>query len=422
MNERALGRGLLAGSASIAVGLVFAGGGSVAMLAMTARALRPVEYAAFAVWWTVATLLATAFGVFEAYLARLVVTEVAAHRDPRPVSGQVLGRAQLMALALGAGSLLASPVLARSLFHGHLPLALLLAVFVLLGALQSVQRGAATGLALYRTVALQLTTDGLLRAGITGGLIATGVRDPAAFAAGACVAALVSLVVADRGSSVWRARPRRRGPVRTFRPVALLLVGAVGPLLANSGSAPWLAAFGDQSARTVGAFVGALTLSRVPSQFIAAAFGPLMTSLSHAIEADDVEGFQRLQRKADRATALVCLAFVAAFGLLGPRVLRVYLGEGFRLSSWVMVLLAAASGLMLSAVVRQAGLAARGQWNEIALAWSLGAVAMGSVLLLPIPALTRAAGAPVAAVAVALAVLVWRATPLPHNEKDAVRP
>ena len=413
---------LLKGSASIAIGLAVAGAGTLVMLALTARALAPDDYAAFAVWWTVATLMAAAFGVFEAYLARLVVTEQAAHRDARAVSGQALARAQLMALGLAVGAVGASPVLAREVFAGHRALAWLLAVYVVLGALQSLQRGAATGLARYSTVARQLVADGLLRALTVAALLAVGVRDPVAVAAVACAAAAVSLLVADRGASEWRSRPRWRGPASTFSPVALLLVGAIGPLLANSGSAPWLAAYGDQSAQKIGAFVGALTLSRVPSQFVAAAFGPLMTALSHAVEAGDTEGFRRLQRSADRATAMGCVAFVLAFGLLGPWVLRIYLGDQFRLSSTVLLLLGAASGLMLAAVVRQAGLAARGQWSDIALAWLLGGATMVVVLLLPVPALTRAASAPVAAVTVALLVLVFRAKPVPDIEKDAVGP
>lgn len=413
---------LLRGSASIAVGLAVAGAGTVLMLALTARSLAPSDYAAFAVWWTVATLLSALFGVFEAYLARLVVTAQATHGDPREVSGQALARAQVTALSVGGAVVLASPLLARELFAGHRGLAWLLAVYTVLGALQSLQRGAATGLARYSTVAQQLLADGLLRATVIGTLFAAGVRDPVAFAAAACAAAAASLAVADRGATQWRSRPRWRGPASTFTPVALLSVGAMGPLLANSGSAPWLAAFGDQSAQQVGAFVGALTLSRVPSQFVAAAFGPLMTALSHAVEDRDVETFRRLQRRADRATALGCLVFVLGFGLLGPPVLQLYLGSQFTLSATVMLLLGAASGLMLSAVVRQAGLAARGQWGDISLAWLLGGVTMIVVLLLPVPPVSRAAAAPVAAVTVALLVLVFRAHPVQDIAKDAVRP
>ena len=67
---RSSGRQLAAGSLVVAVGLITAGVGTVLMMALAARALPASDYASFAVWWTVATLLGTSFGVFEAYLAR----------------------------------------------------------------------------------------------------------------------------------------------------------------------------------------------------------------------------------------------------------------------------------------------------------------------------------------------------------------
>ena len=56
--------------------------GTVAMMAVAARALPASEYAGFAVWWTVATLMGTSFGVFEVYLARLVAAARAGGGDP----------------------------------------------------------------------------------------------------------------------------------------------------------------------------------------------------------------------------------------------------------------------------------------------------------------------------------------------------
>lgn len=403
--ERHFGR-LIGGTAVVAVGLAVAGGGTVAMFALAARGMPTAQYAAFAVWWTVATLLGITFGVFEAYLARLVITEAAAGRDPRQVTADLAGRAAMTAVGLSVACVLLAVPLARTFFSGSIRTALLLAVFLCLAAAQSIQRGVATGARRFRAVAGQLSADGILRAAFLAALVTTDRASLEAAVAAACLASVAALVVGDRLCPQWRVSPRWSGHTVPARPLLLLLVGAVGPVLANSGSAPWLAAVGDESPTTIGAFVGALTLSRLPTQFVAAAFGPLLAELSHAVEAQDEQRFRQLQRAADAACAAAGAAFVLAFGLLGQLVLSVYLGPQFRLPVATLVLLAAASGLMLSAVVRQAGLAALDAWRTIAAAWTAGAAALLATLLLPVEPLTVAATAPVVAVAVALGVLV----------------
>lgn len=416
------GRALMGGTAYISVGLAVAGGGTVSMLAVAARALTPRAYAAFAVWWTTATLLGIVFGVFEAFLSRLVVGELVAGRPLQPLVGQVVARAGLVAAAMAVSCLAAAPVLSAQLFQHRLGLVGLLPLYFVLAAAQAVQRGAAVGTGRFRAVGVQFAVDGSLRAAVSLALLVVGERSPVAFALATCLAAAGGLAAASALGATWWAGPRWRGPASSFTPVALLLFGAAGPVLANSGSAPWLAAFGDRSPTTIGAFVGALTLSRLPTQFVAAAFGPLLTGLSHAVEAADPSGFRRLQRKADRATAAVCLVFVLGFGLLGPWVLPLYLGPSFRLPRLTLFLLAAASGIMLSAVVRQAGLAARERWSAIAWAWTAGGVALATVFVLPVDALLRAASAPVAAVLVALAALVWASTPHRFDREELPHP
>ena len=66
----------------MAIGLAVTGLGTIAMLGIAARSMPSAEYADFVVWWTVATLLGTSFGVFEVYLARLLIFEIAGGRAP----------------------------------------------------------------------------------------------------------------------------------------------------------------------------------------------------------------------------------------------------------------------------------------------------------------------------------------------------
>jgi O-antigen/teichoic acid export membrane protein len=403
-SEGHVGR-LIGGTAFVALGLAGAGAGTLGMFALAARGLPADQYAAFAVWWTIGTLLGFTFGVFEAYLARLVVTDLAAGRDPSAVTGDLAGRALQTAVAMSAACALLAFPLAGTFFGDSVAAALLLPLFLSLTAAQAVQRGVATGHRRFGAVAGQLGTDGILRAAFLAVLMATGTATLVTAIAAACAASLLALLVGDRLCPPWRVRPswsRHRVPAK---PLLLLLVGAVGPVLANSGSAPWLAAVGEQSPTTIGAFVGALTLSRLPTQFVAAAFGPLLAELSHAVEAMDERRYRQLQRGADAACAAIAMVFVLGFALLGQQALAIYLGPEFELPVATLALLAAASGLMLSAVVRQAGMVAMDGLNTIAAAWTAGAGALLVTLLLPLEPLTRAAAAPLAAVLVALVVL-----------------
>ena len=127
-------RQLAGGTLVVAIGLGLTGLGTVLTMALSARALSPSEYAAFAVWWTVATLLGTTFGVFEAYLARLVVTDRAAHRSPAPVIGLLAGRAAVVVAILAVALVAGSPLIAQRLFADHLDATLVLPIFTAIAA------------------------------------------------------------------------------------------------------------------------------------------------------------------------------------------------------------------------------------------------------------------------------------------------
>ena len=148
-----------------------------------------------------------------------------------------------------------------------------------------------------------------------------------------------------------------------------------------------------------------MTLSRIPTQFVSAIFGPLLAQLAQAVEGDDEETFRHLRRSSELAAAVLGLLFVVAFAVLGPWVLSVYLGPGYRLGVLNLAVLAAASSVMFVAVVQQASLAALDRWPRIALAWVVGTVGFLIVLALPGEPLWRATLAPLVGVLAALVSL-----------------
>ncbi|MGA9748085.1 MAG: hypothetical protein WBQ50_11575 [Nocardioides sp.] len=393
---------MVGGTAVVAVGLTVTGLATIVMMALSARSLIPEEYAAFAVWWTVATLLGTSFGVFEAYLARLLIRESARGQETRVVTGLMIGRSGAVVAVLAVGLVASSSVLASRLFAGHVAAAVALPLFIALAAAQAVQRGAMTGRRDFAAIAVQLSADGLTRTVFVVILVWSGLDSVTTLALACIAAAALSLVAGGRKLGPWLATPRLRGREAAIGPLLYLLAGSVGPLLANNGSVPWLAATDSVDAYVLGAFAGAVTLSRIPTQFISAVFSPLMAHLSQAVEAGDERTFRHLRRRAEVLAAMLGALYVAAFAILGPWVLSVYLGPDYRLSRGVLAILAAASSGMFVIVVQQAGLAALDRWARIAFAWAFGTLAFVLVLVVPVDPLMRAALAPAAAVATAL--------------------
>ncbi len=397
-------RQLAGGTLLVAVGLGLMGIGTVGTMALTARSLPATDYAAFAVWWTVATVLGTSFGVFEAYLARLVVADRVAGRPVTPVVGAMSGRAIVVIVALTAAVGVTAPTLSRLLFDDHLGAALLLPLFTAIAAAQAIQRGVMTGQQNFRAVAAQLSCDGVVRLLLAGLVVAVGLDSVVTLALVCCASSASSLVVGGLLCPQWAARPRRGREVAT-RPILYLLAGSVGPLLANSGSVPWLAGTGAVDVYTLGAFAGAVTLSRIPTQFVSAVFSPLLTQLAQTVESGDQETFTLLRRSAALVAVALGIGYVAAFALLGPWLIRVYLGPGYALERPYLAVLAAASSLMFVAVVSQAGLAALNRWPRIGVSWGLGTLGFLAVLLLPGDQLWRASTAPLVGVLTALVAL-----------------
>ena len=165
---------LLSGTIVVAIGLAVTGVGTLVMLGVAARNMPGEAYADFVVWWTVATLLGTSFGVFEVYLARLLIGDFAPRTRPGAVDRRDDREGRVMAGVITAALAALAPVLSDRLFSGEVALVGLLAVFMSLTAMQALQRGAATGRHDMVAIATQLSVDGVARGAIIGVLAATG--------------------------------------------------------------------------------------------------------------------------------------------------------------------------------------------------------------------------------------------------------
>lgn len=394
-------------SSLVGLGIGVSGLGTLLMLSLFAHSSTPSEFAVFAGWWIAATLVSFPLGVFEVLLARHVVADISAGRSARAATSTILGRVGLLVAVVAVGFVALDSLLADAIFDGVSGLGVAIAVYLVIAVAQVLQRGHATGTDRFDLVCLQLSTDGIFRLMGVGAVVALGDWSSRSAAFGVCAGALLSVVVTHAGSPTWLQTPRLRNPAMSLTPVLVLLAGSIGPLLINNASVPWLSYRSD--AVLVGAFAGALTLTRIPIQLSGAVFGPLLNRISHAVEARDEVAFHSLNRRAVSWSIGIALGFVACFTAFGSLALRLYIGDEYDLPTTTYLALASSSAAMLVSIVAQAGAAANERWKAISLSWLLAAAAFALVLVLPLSVLHRATLAPLVASLVGLAGLTLAA-------------
>ena len=187
---------------------------------------------------------------------------------------------------------LASAWLSDEIFGGALGATIALPLFALIAALQALQRGSAVGVGRFDIVGLQLSRrwcsasdpgggndsslPGLGARRGRGNLAQRGGLDPGC---------------QDSNGALLGLSPARSRVVPTV-PVVWLLAGSLGPVLIGNLVVPWFAA-NEADPLLVGGFGAALTISRIPTQFVSAAFAPIMVSLATLVEAGDEAGHRR---------------------------------------------------------------------------------------------------------------------------------
>lgn len=398
-------RGFATRSGQVAIGVITAGVGTMVMLATVSRLTQPSVFSVFAAWWIAATLAIFPLGVFEVLLARLVISDVAAKRSTTWSVGAVTARAGVWVILLATSLVVADHVISGWLFAGSDGLPSLLGLFMVIALCQTLQRGLATGRSSFGTVGLVFAWDGLFRAAFATLAAALQPTRPAVIAGAVCLGSAASVVAVHTRSHGWAARPRLFEPRIRTRLALLLLAGSAGPILINNAAVPWLSANGAR-ALTIGAFSGALTLSRVPIQFSGAVFGPLMNRMSQAVEVGDREASAILNRRALAAASLAAGIFALAFTGLGSLGLEALVGSAYTLPWWTFGCLGLSSSCMLVSLVVQARAAAEQLWAGIAACWIVAAVTFLSSLALPGGLIMRASAAPLSGSAVALLGLV----------------
>lgn len=368
-------RTLPLGTAAVAVGVGVLGLASLGFLVVAGRALGPERFATVAIYWVLLnTVGAGLFWPLEQHVSRELSSNVVGSVDGR----RVLARAAAIAAAAVAGltvvAALSREWAADAFFGGSMALVLALVAGTAVMAASYFARGTFAGLGAWRRYGAHLAVDGLVR---FGGACALALSDSESAAAYAAVV-VVGLVVSTAVTLPRSGRPIAGGHPAPWSDVAhslgwLLIASLSGLALLNA--APLAVQVLDDdpgAAATVGNFIAALTLARIPLFLFSAVQASLLPALSRHVGQGDLPRFLTTLR----GLTVGILALGATTGgialTFGPALLGAVFGSAFVVDRIDLALLAVATaGLMLVTTLGQA-LISVGRYRAAALAPVLG--------------------------------------------------
>ncbi|MER7579468.1 hypothetical protein [Kitasatospora sp. NPDC097691] len=401
---RALPPGLLA----VGVGTVTLGVASYAHLAVAGHALDRESLAEVSVLWTMA--MSFALGLFfpvEQELTRVIAARAARDEGAAPVlrKAAVLTGGLLLAVLAGLGVF--SRQLADVFFHGDRSLVVALAAAFVGPAACYLTRGVLAGLGHFGAYGLQLGLDGVLRIVFSVGLLVAGVHSALAYSLILAVSPVLAMLV----SLPRTLRIALPGPTIGWRELCsglgMLTVSFLLAQFVANAAVLSIQVLAPSQAVLVGAFTGAMVLSRVPLFVFGALQASLMSGLSTAVATGDRVGFRKLLTKTcGMVAALGVLGGVPAV-VLGPWVIHVAFNADRHALGPVDFLWLSVGTLayLLATVVGQAVIA-RGHHRRQLLGWALGTATLLLVTCLPGAPATRVEAAYTVGPLVVLAVML----------------
>ncbi len=397
---RTVGRnGLLA-----AIGLGAVGLSTVVVNAVASRQFPGTPFATLSVWWTLSLSVGLCFAVLEAYLPKVLGDALLLGEDGRPIQALMARRVAVALTAIVALAAVTSPWTIQRWFDGSTVLLVLAVAYVVVLALQSFQRGVAVARGRFSAFASQMITDAGLRIAICLGLVVAGSATPQTVAGAIVLSGAMSLVVGSAFVTSWWTWSNPRTSLSWF-PLLALFVAALGPSIMNNATVPWLSNQSDADPYAVGAFAGAVGLSRIPIMFVGAIYAPIIRPLVDASARGDHHGFRRTYRMSIALGAGLALTFAVAGWLVGPWAVSIYLGPQYTVAPGVAAVLALTSGIGLMGAGGQAAVVAQGRWIANPRASSIGLVGFALVLAL-LPSSPQLVAAVAGLVGIGLLVLV----------------
>jgi O-antigen/teichoic acid export membrane protein len=406
-----------AGSAYVAGSFFISGLLTYVFQGLSARYLGKAGYGDLVMLWSMTFLVVQVLwiGVTQT-LGRFVSERLSRGENPQPVIASVK-RLQLMLLAAFiVAYLLASPLITDALFRGSWALTVALLAAVAAYAPEYFRRGTFNGYRQAARLGVLHVVESSSRALLAVVLLVAGVGvlGPALAIVLAPLVAVVVVRPTPEAPPEGEGGPFSAAKAFRFTGPVLLCV-AFAQILMNGGPV-FLSLLGGTRGQ-VGVFGAALILTRVPQYVISPAIGAL---LPHASRVLATEGPGPLDRFVARATGVVGLVGVLMVGgtwALGEWGIRLFAGDEFDTTRWVLVSLALLAAFYLLSETLNQALFALGHARLAALGWLLGLPVAAVCMALPVAGLLQrvsfalALGALAAAVALAAFYLTVRRRP-----------
>ncbi len=418
---RRLASNLPGGMVPIAVGLIVLGVTAYGFLIVAARSLGPERYAPLSVLWALVFLVGP--GVFvplEQELARAISARQATGRRSEHLVRKAALAGTAIAALLAVVAVVAGGWLLSRLFDDQ-PLLLVGLILSLFGYFaEHLVRGALAGTGRFRSYGLILGAEGSLRLVGCVALAAGGVSTPGPYGLVLGATPLLAAAIGARGQGLFSP-----GSPRTAEPEGAAsgpsLTNALGWLLAGSlfaqllvNGAPVavkLLATAAENA-TVGRFVAALIVTRVPLFLFASVQAAALPRLSRLAAAGLHQEFRDGVRRLVAVVGAFGLAGTVGAAVAGPAAVRVLFGSAFRLGRRDLLYLAAASAFYMLAMTVAQGLIALRSPSRAAVAWMAGFATFVVVVVVSPGLLLRAERALLAGSMVAFATMAFGLAPL----------
>ena len=386
----------VAGVAPVGGGLFVLGVSAYVVLGAAGHALAPRDYAAVASLYLLVAI--TSPGVFTA-LEQETNREVSSRRATSLGTAPV-GRAGLLVGAGFAGLvavalLAAAPLLVPRVLAGSWGLLAAAVVAACGAAAVYLLRGLFAGEQRFGWYAASLGFEGAARLVPCVVLALVGATDPLAygwvFALGTGIAALACLP--------GRTRPDPGPPVevRAMARATGLLIVASGLTYVVANTAPLvLTARLPAAPELAASYVSLFVLARIPVFLFGPVQAYLLPTLTAGAERADLAHLRSRLRVALLAVAAVGVPGAALTAALGPWAARTFFGAPLDLPHTAAGLLGAGTLAMLAAQVLQPALVALRVHRTATVAWILGTLVFGAVLVAPVDPATAAVAAQVA--------------------------
>lgn len=384
---------LPAGVLPVGFGVVASGLSAYAFLALAARSLGPVRYAPLAALWSVTFLAGPGlFGPFEYEVGRLLARGRATGETDNPV----VRRAVLLGLGLttivGMIAVALSPVAVHRLFDGHWWLVAAFLVSLPASFALHLTWGILAGNSQFPAYGVAQGAEGVLRLLLGGGIVLVGLASATGFGLALAVAPAGAVLVCV--PAVRRAG--RGGPRITIGRMSrdlgrLLAATFLSAMLINAGPVVVKVLASPTQGSSASRFLAASAVTRVPLFLFNAVSATLVPRLSTLAASGRPEEFRRLVVRLLCLVGIIGGAGVIGAATIGPQVLGVVFGPGYRLGRLDVALLAGSSFGMMGATTLGAAIVGLGRHDRLLRCWGVGIIAM-AVVTATVPGLTLRVG------------------------------